>query len=195
MESEKLNIKIENIVASTMCAQGLNLAKMKSLFSDYVSESSIPSTLIFFTEEIPASLLLFENGRIFFTGANSMEDLEKSKQYIFEKLERAGIKVMKDANITIHNIIASIDLQTKLDLTMTMLRIGIEKIEHEPEYFPFGIYQHTVNKNEYWYANRHIYVLIFESGKLFLIGAKNMKEIKEVMQELKENIIPLNQSH
>lgn len=82
---------------------------------------------------------------------------------------------MKDKNIVnIENVVASADLNCKVDLED--LALILKRTVYEPDQFPGLIYSMEDPK---------IVMLIFSSGKLICTGAKSEKDLIKAVEKLK----------
>lgn len=90
------------------------------------------------------SILIFKSGKIVCTGAKHIEDVKRESKKVFE-----GFDVnMNDAEFKIQNIVVSADLNSKLNLDVIAIGVGLENIEYEPEQFP-GLVYHLFKSQSY----------------------------------------------
>lgn len=127
------DMKIENIVASTTIADELDLTMLSKLLSggDY-KPKRFPG-LVLRLDEPKTAALLFRSGKVVCTGAKTTGDVKRAIKKVCNKVEKAGSKVFKSPEINIQNIVASANLNAKLNLNDVALAIGLEKVEYEPE--------------------------------------------------------------
>lgn len=81
------------------------------------------------------------------------------------------------SEITIQNIVSSINLGVKLDLND--LAIKLNGADYEPESFPGLIYRIKSPKSA---------ILIFHSGKLVCTGAKNLEQVEKALETTVDNL-------
>ncbi len=73
-----------------------------------------------------------------------------------------------EPKITIQNIVASSDLENRINLTTTAITLGLDRVEYEPEQFPGLVYRMVEPK---------VVILLFSSGKLVCTGGKNPEDV------------------
>ena len=186
---EEIEPTINNIISSVNLGCSLNLKNisMKIKNSEYNSNRS--STLILKPKNINVTATIFSTGKMVCTGAKSEKE-SKSACIKFAKIvNKAGFKAeLKDFKI--QNIIASYDVKFKIYLSDLFNRINI-LINDNLKKIGSGSYC-RYNKNElngiiFYIDESKISLLIFESGKIVISGAKKIKEINGIFQ----NIYPI----
>jgi transcription initiation factor TFIID TATA-box-binding protein len=117
--------------------------------------------------------LLFSTGKMVCTGSKSEEIAVKAVNIVVNKLRKEGIKIKKNAVVTVQNIVSSINLGG---------RVSIEKVArtlprsmYEPEQFPGVIHRMLDPK---------VVILIFASGKLVCTGGKTEKDVYRSVNQL-----------
>ncbi len=80
------------------------------------------------------------------------------------------------AKLEIVNLVASLDLNIKINLILLMGKNPIANIQYEPSQFPAAVVRLKKPKTSY---------LIFGNGKLICTGAKTLEQIKESFSKLK----------
>ena len=90
----------------------------------------------------------------------------KAVKTVVQQLRKGGIKVKKDAVVSIQNIVSSINLGGKVNLEQAARTLP--RSMYEPEQFPGLIHRMLDPKTV---------ILIFASGKLVCVGAKLEKEV------------------
>jgi TATA-box binding protein (TBP) (component of TFIID and TFIIIB) len=83
--------------------------------------------------------------------------VKKTVRIIAEKLEKIGVKVYKNPEMVIQNIVATSDLEGELNLSEVAMVLGLENVEYEPEQFPGLVYRLKEPK---------VAMLLFGSGLL-----------------------------
>jgi transcription initiation factor TFIID TATA-box-binding protein len=165
--------KIENVVASASLFVEIPLEKVatKLINTEYNPEQFPGLVLRLVGEGITA--LVFSSGRIVCTGAKSEEKVGDAVDNIIKELAKADIKVTKEPEIKIQNVVASGDLGVKLNLTD--LAFKLKTADYEPEQFP-GLVYHV--------PQSHITFLLFGTGRIVCTGAKNANEVDEAVADL-----------
>ena len=80
---------------------------------------------------------------------------------------------MAKFDITIQNIVASVNLNTKIDLDKVVKHL--EGTEYEPEQFPGIVYR---------FKDPKVATLIFSSGKIVVTGARTVDDVNKVVKKL-----------
>lgn len=174
-----LNIKIENIVASTKLSDffDLNLIVKKFPFSDY-NKKKFPG-LVYRVSNPKAAFLIFTSGKVVCTGSKNVDDVN----YVIKELSRSlldiDVHTFDNPEISIQNIVASSDLHTILNLNAIAVGLGLENIEYEPEIFPGLVYR--VEKPK-------VVILIFSSGKLVVTGGKTPNDCISGVEVIKKQL-------
>jgi len=135
--------------------------------------------LIYRLKEPKTATLLFRSGKVVCTGAKSLDDVHKAIRKVAKQIEDAGIKVNTDPDVEVQNIVASSDLETKINLNAIAISLGLEKVEYEPEQFPGLVYRIDDPK---------VVVLLFGSGKLVCTGAKQPDDVKRAVEKITEEL-------
>lgn len=79
----------------------------------------------------------------------------------------------------VQNIVASADLNKRLDLDAVALAVGMEKVEYEPEQFPGLVYRLDEPPAVF---------LLFNSGKLICVGAKTAEHASEAIDRVSKEL-------
>lgn len=160
----KIIPRIVNIVASTSTNQKLNLDKIRNGCPCAEFNPAKYFALIFRVSYPKVSILVNKSGKLIFTGAKSIADIYLARNDFFLELKKMGY-LPEDTDITIQNIVIRIDIMDNLPLERIYERRKNLNLEYEPEIFPGLIFK---NKNPQFTS------LIFRSGKIIIIGIKNL---------------------
>ncbi len=136
-----LEVKVENIVASTSFAEKLDLDMISQSLEETEYEPEQFPGLVYRLKNPKTATLLFRSGKANCTGAKNIEDVRKTIDIISEKLKKLEVDVYKDLDIVIQNIVAISDLCGELNLNEVAMGLGLENIEYEPEQFPGLVYR------------------------------------------------------
>ena len=166
MTQTKPIISIVNVVASASIDQRLDLKDITKKFPDVEWHPDSFPGAVFRLKEPKTATLLFRTGKMVCTGAKSEELARKAVKTVVQKLRKGGIKIKKDATVTVQNIVASINLGGRVQLEETARRLP--RSMYEPEQFPGLIHRMLDPKTV---------ILIFSSGKLVCTGAKTEKDV------------------
>ena len=177
-------IKVQNIVASTTFAEKLDLAVIAQSLEDAEYEPEQFPGLVYRLSEPKTATLLFRSGAANCTGAKTIEDVKTTVDIIAEKLEKIGVKVYKNPEIIIQNIVATSDLGGELNLSEVAIALGLENVEYEPEQFPGLVYRLKEPK---------VAMLLFGSGKIVCAGARKTEEVMLAVDKVSKELSLLGQ--
>jgi transcription initiation factor TFIID TATA-box-binding protein len=180
------DIKIQNIVASTIFAEKLDLDVIAQSLEDAEYEPEQFPGLVYRLNEPKTATLLFRSGKANCTGAKNIEDVKKTVRIIAEKLEKIGVKVYKNPEMVIQNIVATSDLEGELNLSEVAMVLGLENVEYEPEQFPGLVYRLKEPK---------VVMLLFGSGKIVCAGARQTEEVVQAVNKLSKELTSLGLFH
>ncbi len=113
------------------------------------------------------------------TGAKSLEDVGTAIKTVARQIEEAGIKINRDPDIEVQNIVASSDLGQEINLNAIAISLGLERVEYEPEQFPGLVYRLDEPK---------VVVLLFGSGKLVCTGARKPEDVERAVDKITEEL-------
>ena len=128
--------------------------------------------------------LLFRSGAANCTGAKTIENVKTTIKIIAEKLEKIGVKVYKNPEIVIQNIVATSDLGGELNLSEVAIALGLENVEYEPEQFPGLVYRIKEPK---------VALLLFGSGKIVCAGARTVDDVSLAVEKVSKELTSLGQ--
>ena len=179
MEDTK-GINIVNVVATATTGAELNLMEIvRKLAGANYDKNRFPG-LIYRLDKPKTAMLLFESGKIVCTGGKSVEEASDAVHMVLNKLRKLDIDIGDKLDIKIQNIVATADLGKELNLNTLTITLGLERIEFEPEIFPGLVYREDDPKTV---------MLIFGSGKVVCTGAKNVDEVKESVDKLRNELV------
>ena len=173
MPKTKPLVSIENVVASASVDQEINLIDITKKFPDTEYHPEQFPGLVFRLKTPRTATLVFRTGKMVCTGAKSEEMAIKAVRTVVQKLRKGGIKIKKDAVITVQNIVAAINLGGKIHLEKAARTLP--RSMYEPEQFPGLIHRMLDPKTV---------ILIFASGKLVCTGAKKESDVYRSVHSL-----------
>ena len=135
--------------------------------------------VIYRLKEPKVAILIFRSGKVVCTGAKSPDLARFAFELLTQRLEDAGISVIKNPEIIVQNMVATWDTGHTLDLTAITLSFGLERIEYEPEQFPGVVFRLEDPK---------IVMLFFGSGKVVCTGAKSVKELERAVDIVEKEL-------
>ena len=166
MPQTKPIVSIENVVASATVDQAMDLNKITKNFPDVEYHPDQFPGLVFRIKSPKTATLIFTSGKMVCTGAKSEQMSRNAVKTVVTKLRKGGIKVKKDAVVTIQNIVASINLGGKIHLEQAARTLP--RSMYEPEQFP-GLIHRMIDPKTV--------ILLFSSGKLVCTGAKKEEDV------------------
>ncbi len=173
MTATKPVVEIVNVVASATIDQKLDLIKIQKKFPDVEYNPEQFPGAVFRLKNPKTATLLFSTGKMVCTGAKSEELAVKSVGLVVQKLRKEGIKIKKDAIVTVQNIVSSINLGGRIHLEQAARTLP--RSMYEPEQFP-GVIHRMVDPK--------VVILIFASGKLVCTGAKTESDVYRSVHNL-----------
>ena len=183
MSKEQLHTKIVNIVISTSLEHKIPLERLiMDLPNTEYNPEQFPG-LIMKIREPKASFLIFSSGKVVCTGTKSLEEVDLALEKLNEYMSKVGIKITIKPKVRVENVVASSDINMKLDLNE--IAIKLNNVEYEPEQFPGLVFKINDETGATF--------LIFGNGKIVCTGTKSDKDvhiaIKNLMEVLKRNRI------
>jgi len=173
MTKTKPVISIVNVVASASIEEKLDLNEITKKFPDTEYHPEQFPGLVFRLKVPKTATLVFRTGKMVCTGSTSEELAVKAVNIVVTKLRKGGIKIKKDAVITVQNIVSSINLGGKISLEKAARTVP--RSMYEPEQFP-GVIHRMIDPKTV--------ILIFASGKLVCTGAKTKKDVYRSVHNL-----------
>jgi transcription initiation factor TFIID TATA-box-binding protein len=177
-----IEIKVQNIVASTKFAEKLDLDVIAQSLEEAEYEPEQFPGLVYRLHNPKTATLLFRSGAANCTGAKTMEDVRATIKIIAEKLEKIGVKAYKNPEIVIQNIVATSDLEGELNLSEVAVALGLDNVEYEPEQFPGLVYRIKEPK---------VAMLLFGSGKIVCAGARKIEEVSLAVEKVLKELTSL----
>ena len=166
MTQTKPLVDIVNVVASATIDQKLDLNDITKKFPDVEYHPEQFPGAVFRLKSPKTATLLFTSGKMVCTGSKSEEMAVKAVNTGVQKLKQGGIKIKKNAEVTVQNIVSSINLGGKVHLEKAARTLP--RSMYEPEQFPGLIHRMLDPKTV---------ILVFSSGKLVCTGGKTEKDV------------------
>ena len=181
-----IKVKVENIVASAIFAEKLDLDVIATSLEEAEYEPEQFPGLIYKLKDPKTATLLFTSGKANCTGAKNLEDVRKTIDIIAEKLKKLDIDVYKKIDLIVQNMVATADLGGELNLPEVAVAFGLENVEYEPEQFPGLVYRVKEPK---------VVMLLFGSGKIVSTGGRNTEDISTAVEDLLKKLTSMNLLH
>lgn len=172
-DSVDLNVNIENVVASATLNQKIDLLPILKTFRNVEYKPKRFPGLVFRLKRPQTATLIFHSGKMVCTGAKSEKTAKSAIRKVVHELKNGGIIILNKPDITIQNIVASANLQRKVDLEEASDLL--DNVMYELEQFPGMIYR---------MSNPKAVILVFTSGKIVCTGAKNEGAVTEAVVKL-----------
>jgi len=180
--SVKPRIKIENVVSSASLRHGIDIKAVCKAFPGTEYKPEIFPGLVFRLKKPRTATLIFNSGKMVCTGAKSEKDSVKALKSIVRRLKKENIVIMGKPEIQIQNIVASANLEGRIDLFGLYQSCGRDmggRIMYEPEQFPGLIYR---------MADPKTVILVFTSGKLVCTGIRKEAEVYRAVDKLRQTL-------
>lgn len=166
-------VEIVNIVAGGDLNRELDLEAIKSelpsnerLSSEFSGGGSW-QLLIRFEER--GTVVLYRTGKYILRGGSSFQNINRLKSDFFQTLENIdAIPNSSSVSYNIQNIVFLEELGSSVNLNETVVQLGMENVEYEPEQFPGLIYRPV---------KFDLVMLIFASGKVIITGSTSEKNV------------------
>jgi transcription initiation factor TFIID TATA-box-binding protein len=175
-----IEFKIENIIFSANISDNLDIEYLAKNFSNSKYNINEFSGLIIEYEEPKSAIFLFKNGKIICTGLKKIDEIDHILNTIIDDIEQHDISIFDDINIKIQNIVASSNLNEKLNLEFLKDNIEFRDIIHNKEKIPYL---------EFTIPNLKLNILLFESGKIILNNVNDLDNIKKALKIIEEKIV------
>ncbi|MFW6233645.1 MAG: TATA-box-binding protein [Nanoarchaeota archaeon] len=178
MASSKIGkYKIQNIVATTSLGKPVPLTKLaKTQPNTEYNPETFPG-LVLRIKEPKSAVLVFSSGNLVCTGTKSLAQVKRVIQEVIKQLKKINVKITTVPKVTVQNIVASGNIDLKLNLNF--LALEMENTEYEPEQFPGLVYKLDEPNATF---------LLFTNGKLVCTGTKNNKQLEHSMEQLLRNV-------
>lgn len=169
--------KVVNIVISSSLDHDIPLEKMAATLSNTEYNPEQFPGLVLRIKDPKTSALIFSSGKIVCTGARNLEQVRQSIRKIIKTLEKINIKIKKEPEISIQNMVAAGNIN--MDLNLNTLAMKLDNVEYEPEQFPGLVYKiPSVNST----------FLLFSNGKIVCTGTKSEEAMHRAVVKLIDNL-------
>ena len=173
MPQTKPIVDIVNVVASASVDQKIDLVAITKEFPDVEYHPEQFPGLVFRLKSPKTATLIFSSGKMVCTGSKSEEAAVNAVNTVVQRLRKGKIKIKKNPEITIQNIVASVSLGGKVHLEKAAR--SLPRSMYEPEQFP-GLIHRMIDPKTV--------ILLFASGKLVCTGAKKESDVYRSVHNL-----------
>jgi transcription initiation factor TFIID TATA-box-binding protein len=170
----KENIEVSNIVGSVKLDSQLELGKLAAELPNTEYNPETSPNLVYRTVDEDVTILAHSTGRLVSLGSNSTNELISGVKAFIESVDLEDETENIEWQISIDNVVAKSDFGRELDLAAVAVDLEFENTEYNPEQFPGLIYRSKVNPT----------VLIFNSGKYVITGAKTYAQVLDTHREV-----------
>lgn len=166
---------IKNIVYSGRLNQNINLYELFKLDNSIYSYNPkiYPGAYIKLSK---GKVTLYRSGKYIIVGLSNLKIIGSVFNELLNLLS-PYIDIDKVEFPTLQNIVAIDDLDRKINLNNLALTLKLESYEFEPEVFPGLILR-----------DESCTALIFSTGKIVIVGAKNTRDIGFLLDKVKKII-------
>ncbi|HIE33864.1 MAG TPA: TATA-box-binding protein [Candidatus Altiarchaeales archaeon] len=171
-----MKVKIENIVSSITLGQDINLEEFANSVKEVDNPERFPG-VIFRLDKPKLAMLIFRTGKVICSGARSKDEINIAVNTLLKKFREAGITISRIPDIEIQNIVASSNLDFRVNLDA--LAMDCINTEYEPEQFPGLIFRLDDPKTV---------MLVFRSGKIIVTGAKTPHDAERAAEITRNTI-------
>lgn len=175
--SQKSDLKIQNIVATTSLGKPVSLTKLARTQSNTEYNPEQFPGLVLRIKEPKSAVLVFSSGNLVCTGTKSVAQVKDVIDAVIKQIAKIGVRITERPKITVQNIVASGSID--INLNLNVLAIQLENTEYEPEQFPGLVYK---------LVDPPATFLLFSNGKLVCTGTKDKKQLEESMRQLNKNV-------
>lgn len=172
-------VTVQNMVASTKIAEQLNLIKLDKNLPNAKYQPKVFPGLVLHVDKPKAAFLLFRTGKVVLTGAKTQGDIQKAVRKLLGILRRTGAQVIENPDVRVRNIVATSNLEGRLDLPATALALGLENVEYEPEIFPGLVYRGS---------GGGVVMLLFSSGRVVCTGGREPEQASQAIIQLQKEL-------
>ncbi|MEW6295717.1 MAG: TATA-box-binding protein [Candidatus Diapherotrites archaeon] len=174
---------IVNLVASANLNATLDLYNLAISVPNIEYEPEQFPGAILKLKEPKVSMLLFKNGKVICSGASNEKEISlaiiKASKIIHEIQPK--VKVLREVEYNVVNLVATANLNQTLDLFQTAL--SLDNVEYEPEQFPGAILRIDEPK---------LTLLLFKNGKVICAGAKREELLRKGLEKAAALISAIN---
>ena len=176
--NDNINIRIVNVVSTVSLECQLSLRKLALKLQNSEYNPKRINALIIRIKKPKTAALVFSNGKMVVVGADNEDDSKQAAKIYAKNIKSLGYNDIKFKNFKIENVVASCDANFQIQLTKLSLKLKLinnKNCSYEPDIFPGLIYHMQDPK---------ICLLIFKSGKLVFVGAKQRNDIYSAFEKI-----------
>ena len=165
---------IENVIATTDIKAQINLKNIAAKIDNVeYNPESFPG-IVMRLEEPKTATFILRTGRTVCIGGKSYKESRMALETVVKRLQEADVTIEEEIDISIQNIIVSLDVRSRLNLNDIGELFNWKNISYQKDEFP-GLLFNTELDN--------VNILVFDSGKLVCYGAKKLSEVNKVLDK------------
>jgi len=171
------NAKVENIIAETKIADGIDLEEIAKILPGARRDPTNYPGLVVGVSANNVAYIIFESGRVICTGAKNIDEIRRCLNEIVKILKRKGIGVKGEIKPKIRSVTVSTEIGHAIDLEKAVHRM--DGAEYRPEEIPAVVCT----------GENGLTALIFDSGKVVCIGSGEKEVgnfIKDIVKKIRE---------
>ncbi len=176
-KSKESSYKVQNIVATASLGKPVPLTKLARTQPNTEYNPETFPGLVLRVKEPKSAVLVFSSGNLVCTGTKSTTQVRQVIEAVIKQLKKISVNITTKPKITVQNIVASGNINLKLNLNF--LALEMENTEYEPEQFPGLVYKLIEPTATF---------LLFSNGKLVCTGTKNKQQLEDSMEQLLKNV-------
>lgn len=176
--NDDIKPRIVNIVSTVSLEYPLNLRNLALKLNNAEYNPKRINALIIRMKKPKTAALVFSNGKMVVVGAQDELDSRNAAKKYAHDIKNLGYASVKFKNFKIENVVGSCGVGFKIRLTKLSLKLKLmnnKACSYEPDLFPGLIYHMQEPK---------ICLLIFESGKIVFVGAKEKQQIYDGLNKV-----------
>lgn len=172
------SLKIRNIVATANLNTNIDLKRLREKcnlqLNSKKSSKLFNAAIMKQIDPVKSTCLVFANGKLVCTGADSVDKIKEALQSFLRKIEEAlQIEQLELAEFKIQNIVSTYSFDHKINL-YKFHSFYPTKCTYEPELFPGLSYK----------FEKGVSAQIFNSGKIVITGPKTFEQLSSVFNEI-----------
>ena len=169
--------RVNNIVATVELDSRLSLKSLSDRMNNCEYNPRRFSAIIVRMKHPKTTALIFASGELVITGARSTEDLQQAVRMHVRAIRKAAYPACKIERMTVHNIVASCNMNVPLRLEALCFGLGGSGggAELDSEIFPGLIFR---------LRDPSVTMLIFVNGKIVITGAASHADVIAAFEKM-----------
>jgi len=173
----EFDVKVENVVAFASLGKNIPLKHVSKKLSEAEYNPDQFPGVVYRVTEPKAATLIFSSGKIVCTGSKNIKTAKTAMETVVDHIRKTGVRMPRKFNTKIENIVASTQIDAKINLED--ISFTLENVEYEPESFPGLVWR---------ISEPRVAFLLFKSGRIICTGARNIEDIHSALGKFKEKL-------